>query len=285
MVFLNRFEAELAGRSIPSVHFRLYLPYCLSGALKEAYYNNISLCPTYADARIVLLNAGGYSLTECLSSFPLKFRHGGSKSLIQWFNHWRYKFNIMISNLPFSNSMHPTVRDEVANMMATIGVVAGLPQDHRDAVLNRPCPSNARFIHDCNSWYLLSHQAARYQNIKYSRNNFQSNQYQSTRPISQNQPSRQTSYHSTPHPPSSSHSTQHPYSSHSPSQPIPTPYPRRELSTVTCFRCNRLGHYANNCTFHPSSPPTLNRQPDSNPAPSTRDSAHPNSQPCQSTQP
>ncbi len=281
MVFLNRFESELGGRRVPLENFRLYLPYSLSGPFKEAYYNNISLCPTYTDTRIVLLNTGGYSLTECLNSFPLKFRPGGNKTLIQWYNHWRYKINILISNLPFSNSMHPRVKDEVADMVATIGVVAGLPQDHRDAVINRPSPSNAQFIQECNSWYLSSHQSHSKPSSSFNKFHGSSsyNSYQTNNRSIHS--SHSGNSHSTPRYPgqSNQHSNQHPFHPHNLPSPSPTPYPRRDLATVTCFKCNRLGHYANNCTYHPSNNQPLNRQSNNTQAPTTQPTTQPNSAP------
>ena len=67
VAFLNRFELELTNRNIPLDNFQSYLPSSLTGQFKEAYYNNLSMCPTYQDIRLVLLNAGGYSVTECLN--------------------------------------------------------------------------------------------------------------------------------------------------------------------------------------------------------------------------
>ena len=72
-----------------------------------------------------------------------------------------------ISNLPFTNAIHQKLKGEIANMMATTGVVAGLPQEHREAVLNRPSLSNNHFI-QCNAWYLSSSQANYKSNSHYS---------------------------------------------------------------------------------------------------------------------
>ncbi len=286
VVFLNRFETELGSRGISLDDFRLYLPYCLSGAFKEAYYNNVSQCPRFNDIRLVLLNTGGYSLTECLNSFPLKFRPGGSKSLIQWFNHWRYKLNILISNLPFSKSLHPNVRGEMADTLASIGVLAGLPQDHRDAVVNRPCLSSAQFVQECNAWYLASHQShpkfsSSSQNHKYSSDSYNSSSsihrqvYQSQSEYGQSSPRFNGQGYQRPnnHPNSGNHHSDP--ANQCPNSPTalprPSPYPRRDLATVTCFRCNRLGHYANNCPYFPnkqtSQPSPAQPTPNTNPQP------------------
>ncbi len=287
VVFLNRFETELGSRGISLDDFRLYLPYCLSGAFKEAYYNNVSQCPRFNDIRLVLLNTGGYSLTECLNSFPLKFRPGGSKSLIQWFNHWRYKLNILIGNLPFSKSLHPNVRDEMADTLASIGVLAGLPQDHRDAVVNRPCLSSAQFVQECNAWYLASHQShpkfsSSSQHHKYSSDSYNSSSsihrqvYQSQSGYGQSPPRFNGQGYQRPnnHPNSGNHHSDP--ANQCPNSPTalprPSPYPRRDLATVTCFRCNRLGHYANNCPYFPnkqtsSQPSPAQPTPNTNPQP------------------
>ena len=60
VAFLNRFELELTNRNIPLDNFQSYLPSSLTGQFKEAYYNNLSMCPIYQVIRLVLLNAGGY---------------------------------------------------------------------------------------------------------------------------------------------------------------------------------------------------------------------------------
>ncbi len=56
------------------------------------------------------------------------------------------------------NAVHPSFKDEISSLAAMLGVVAGLTQEQREAVINRPSLSNAHFIQKCNSWYLASHQ-------------------------------------------------------------------------------------------------------------------------------
>ncbi len=50
-VFLHRFEFELTNRHIPMNNFYSYMPACLTGHYREAYY-----------MRVVLLNMGGWLL-------------------------------------------------------------------------------------------------------------------------------------------------------------------------------------------------------------------------------
>ncbi len=100
-VFLHRFEFELSARTIPQHRWITYLPSVLSGFYKEAYYNKVAICTSYDNMKIVLLNIGGYSVSECLNLFSLKFRTGGQKTLLQWYNNWRYKFQIILDSLSF----------------------------------------------------------------------------------------------------------------------------------------------------------------------------------------
>ncbi len=231
---------ELGNKGIPLDNFQSYLPYCIPGFYMESYYNNISLCPRYADIRIVLLNAGGYSMIECFNSFPLKFRASGPQSLIQWYNGWKYKINIMLSNLPFMNAVHPGFKDEISSLVATLGVVAGLTQEQREAVINRPCLSNAHFIQECNSWYLASHQAVK---------NIPSYHPYSSNHSDYHHHSRSGFNHGSSHQPQTT-SNYHP---NSPLSPSHHNIPRRDLSSVVCFKCNCLVHYANECMSRPPS--------------------------------
>ncbi len=124
--------------------------------------------------KLVLLNAVGYSITECLNSYPLKFRTGGTKSVIQWYNNWKYKFEVILGSLPFLLNFRDAVVSDMANLFATVGIVAGMSQDHREAVLNKPCASNSAFVQECNSWLLSSSVS----HSKFVPNNFRSNAHQ-----------------------------------------------------------------------------------------------------------
>ncbi len=88
--------------------------------------------------RSILLNTGGYSYTDCLNSLPLKYRQNGSKSLLQWFNSWRYKFGVLLGNLPFLSKFP----DALAQIFSTLGVLAGMPGDARDTVLENTLITN-----------------------------------------------------------------------------------------------------------------------------------------------
>jgi len=155
-VFLHRFEYELTRRRVHQNDWLSHLPSVLSGNYKEAYYNNVSVCTTYVEMKIVMLNIGGYSISECLNSYPLKFRASGHKSMLQWFNNWKYKFQVILESLPFLVHCNNKLIEDMSNLFATVGLLAGMPQEHRDAVLNKPCQSNQLFIQECNTWYLSS---------------------------------------------------------------------------------------------------------------------------------
>ena len=88
-------------------------------------------------------------MTDCLNSFPLKFRaNGGSKSLMQWFNHWRYKFGVIIEHFSFLSGYSDADIESVSQVLATIGVLAGMSTDLRESVLNRDHTSNLAFVQD-----------------------------------------------------------------------------------------------------------------------------------------
>ncbi len=236
-VFLHRVEFELTSRAIPQHSWIKFLPSVLVGQYKEEYYNNVSTCTSFDDMKIVLLNLGGYSFSECLNSFPLKFRLGGHKTMLQWYNHWRYKFQVIMDCLPFLVNCTDQNIEFMSNVFATIAVLSGIPQESRDSILARPSNTNEAFIQVCNSWF---HNAS-----------------SSSKPSFPRQQQHQYQHHHSGH---RFHSDNSHFDSHrqhrAPLLASPntqSPPIRRDISTVTCFRCNSLGHYANNCPNNVSS--------------------------------
>ena len=148
---------------VPIHDWVIYLPSLLHGPYSEAYYNNITNDITFQTMKTILLTTGGYSFAECINSFPLKYRTNGSKSLLQWFNSWRYKFSVILEHLPFFGDADPADLDAVAQTFATIGVLAGMPTELRETVLNRDYDDTLTFINDCNT--VLSHSEHSYKPV------------------------------------------------------------------------------------------------------------------------
>lgn len=248
-VFLHRFEFQLKSQSVPHTSWLSFLPSVLSGVYSEAYYNNITVCANYSDMRIVLLNTGGYSLAECLNSFPLKYRTSGSKSMLQWFNHWSYKFGVILNSFSFLSGQPDKSIESISQIFASVGILAGLPSDARESVLSRKHASVQAFLQDCNSVCQFSepsHRPNSHSHSVQSQHRSFSNNHHGSHDSYRNQRthSNSNSFHSNRQ---HSHSNYHSHSnSHQPNHHRQSP-PRRDLSTVTCYKCNALGHYANNC--------------------------------------
>ena len=241
-VFLHRFEIELSTRHISLGTFHSYIPTCLLGRYKEAYYNNVSHCTSYDDMKLVLLNAVGYSITECLNSYPLKFRTGGTKSVIQWYNNWKYKFEVILGSLPFLLNFSDAVVSDMANLFATVGILAGMS-----------CASNSTLVHECNSWFLSSSVS----HSKFVPNNFHFNAHQEPSVIDSWHVYKRPHYHNQyrsallPSPTINQHQPH--YGPNRPQRysiPVQSSPPRCDISTVTCYKCNQLCHYANICPTH-----------------------------------
>ncbi len=241
-VFLHRFEFELTTRAIAPHRWLTCLPSVLIGQFKEAYYNNASVCTSYEDMKIVLLNVGGYSISECLNSFPLKFRMSGNRSLLQWYNGWKYKFQVILDSLPFLVNCSDKLIDEMSSVFATIGVLAGFTSDQRNSILSKQCETNQSFIQECNTWYTTvsssipkSHSGPHSHSNSHFDHNF--------RP-------HRNSFHSKPQShssPSSNYRPSHFHSDQSVNSSNPPQSPRRDLQSVTCYKCGNLGLYANCC--------------------------------------
>ncbi len=126
---LNRFLYSLKVNNIPQNEHLRALPAVLTGQFKDAYYNNIEGCHSYTQMREILLAVGGYTVNDCLNSFPLKYRPGGSTSVTQWFNMWTYKFSVMLNGIPFLDNLSEAAIDNIAKIFAATSVAAGLPND------------------------------------------------------------------------------------------------------------------------------------------------------------
>ncbi len=101
--------------------------------------------------RTVLLNVGGYSLNDCLASLPVKFRQSGSKSVMQFYNNWKYKYSVMLSQLSFLDVFTEDPLDLICQGVAAHGIVAGIPFEACKSVLDRQHNSPQAFIEDCAS--------------------------------------------------------------------------------------------------------------------------------------
>ncbi len=151
----------------------------------------------------------------------------------------------------------------MSNVFATIGILASLPQEHRDVLLNKPCATNQAFVQDCNTWCVSTFSHGKSYPSKFHHNKPQD---YSPHSDSRHLNFRQPPYSKPPlltspvtHCPTLHSHTSHSHTSHhNTSQSHPNSLPRRDLSTVTCFKCNSIGHYANNCTTTPtlSHPPS-----------------------------
>ncbi len=218
--------------------------------------------------RTILLNTGGYSLNNCLSSFPVKFRQSGSQSVMQFFNNWKYRYSVMLSQLYFLDVFTEDQLDLICQGVAALGIVAGMPIDACKSVLDRHHNSPQAFVEDCASSLCSadsayrpyhpgsynSHSPPRYSNHSQSHRNsvfhHGSNHHHS------NNSQRPHSNYSTPFS-NYQYQSRPQYQSHhqTPTTP-PTPVPRRDISEVQCHKCGAFGHYANRCpdsSYHQSS--------------------------------
>ncbi len=150
-VFLHRFEYGMKFNTVPAHAWLHILPKLLHGTFKEASFNSITETTSYQRMRTVLLNSGGYSLSDCLASFPLKFRSNGSKSVMQFFNNWRYKYGVMLSQLSFLDCFTEDQLDLISQGVAALGLMAGMSNENRKAVLDTHHDSPQSFVEDCAS--------------------------------------------------------------------------------------------------------------------------------------
>ncbi len=148
-VFLNRFEYGMKSNSVPPCDWVHILLKLLHGIYKETYFNCIS-DTSYQRMRTVLLNVGGYSLNDCLA---FKFRQSGSKSVMQFYNNWKYKYSVtcMLSQPSFLDVFTEDQLDLICQGVAALGIVAGMPFEARKSVLDRQHNSPQAFIEDCAS--------------------------------------------------------------------------------------------------------------------------------------
>ncbi len=304
-VFLNRFEYGMKSNGVRPCDWINILPKLLHGEFKEAYFNCITNTTSYHRMRTILLNTGGYSLNNCLSSFPVKFRQSGSQSVMQFFNNWKYRYSVMLSQLSFLDVFTEDQLDLICQGVAALGIVAGMPIDACKSVLDRHHNSPQAFVEDCASSLCSadsayrpyhpgsynSHSPPRYSNHSQSHRNsvfhHGSNRHHS------NNSQRPHSNYSTPfsnyqYQPRPQYQSQH----QTPTTP-PTPVPRRDISEVQCHKCGAFGHYANRCpdssyhqSSHQPSQPQPITSPQPNPPPNTpRPAPSPRSQPPGNHQP
>ncbi len=288
--FLQRFEHNMNTFNIHPNDWNLYLPPLLIGAFSKAYYNNINTETTFASMKTILLHTGGYSFTDCLLSFPLKFRPDGSKSLMQFFNLWKHKFEVIYREIPLSIETIHDVYAYCAEMTAIVAVLAGMPADARQSIMNNCYDDTNSLISECSATLSHSnisslrsrptHHYGNRQNTHYHEPRYQGNSQQHSHdthyqnhhpryPRFGNNHFRQSNSHSSPQHHQDQHQSQHrnyhqqnhyfqPYQQQNhysqPHQQSNQPYSNhqtssdnRDTSSVICYKCNQMGHFANNC--------------------------------------
>ncbi len=128
---LNRFQYNLKLNNVPHAEYLRALPAVLIGQYKEAYYNNVEGCHSYNQMRDILLAVGGYTPNECLNSFPLKYRPGGTKSITQWFHMWSYKFAVILNHIPFLDNMSEAAIDKMSKIFCSNSSSSRTPNGHK----------------------------------------------------------------------------------------------------------------------------------------------------------
>ncbi len=177
--------------------------------------------------------------------------------MLQWFNHGKYRFQVILDCLPLLSTFNDKVVEDMSNLFATVGVVAGMSQEHREAVLNKPCHTNQLFIQECNSWYLSSSSA----HSKFHHQKPYYDSHQESPHSNFSHPYRQQ-HHAT----TVCHFWLHRPTIHTnPIKAIHTlrPFPDAISQLSLATNCNQLGHYVNACTVQSSvsSQHTFNSQP------------------------
>ncbi len=70
---------------------------------------------------------------------------------MQWFNHWKYKFGVVLEHLSFMSEYSDEDIASASQILATIDVLTGMTNDSRESVLNRGHTSNHSFVQDCSA--------------------------------------------------------------------------------------------------------------------------------------
>ncbi len=163
---------------------------------------------------------------------------------------WSYKFAVMLNHIPFLDHMSEAALESVSKIFAATAVAAGIPNDVRDIVCKTAYPSINSFLQDCTSLCPKPGTQARHA----TPHPFQSDNHRPQPFHYSNNHGNQT--HRQRYGNDQSHFRQS-YTSHTPygntshsqhrTPLLANPQSQRDTSTVTCFRCNKVGHYANNC--------------------------------------
>ena len=100
----------------------------------------------YSQMRDIVLAVCGYTANDCLNPFPLKYRSGGSKSIMQWYN-----FAVMLNHMPFLHNRSEAPLENLTKILAATAVAAGVPNDVTDILCKSTYPSINTFLQDCTS--------------------------------------------------------------------------------------------------------------------------------------
>ncbi len=121
--FFNKFETVMSSKGIHENLWLNHLAPLLTGRYCEAFSNFLKYSSTYSSMRSILLDVGGYSVSECLDTLDIKYRHGGSLSLMEWFTRTMYKFEVILDSLSFLSHCNNKMIESMAKTFSLIGVL------------------------------------------------------------------------------------------------------------------------------------------------------------------
>ncbi len=232
-VVIARFERIMCQKSIDKFDWIPLFEKVLKGKWLEFYESKVESCiGSWDSLKSLMLEFGGFGIHDCLDHIADKFNSNGHHTASQWLNIDAYRKFTALRSLQSMSKFEDDTLKHIVRAISVLNIVSSMSRDGR-AYVYKQGTKTEHCVMSSYSQYLTSPEYSdsiqrnhRYYNSSSARSERQSNYHRSYQHTNYNNVNTSSDDNSKQKHKSASNDF---------------------LSTITCYKCNNMGHFANRC--------------------------------------